>query len=328
MTPPKIPVIVITGFLGSGKTTLLNRLLADKPNTAVIINEFGNIPVDPSLLEQQGLPLTTLAGGCLCCQIKGALAPTLRNLWMAWQQSSQPPFARMTIETSGIASPEPILDTLLRDKWLSSRYHLAEIVTTLAIPSAIEQLNRFAEAKAQVAWADTLLLTHADLADAEQKSALTAFLNGLAPATPRFESLAAYRNASRKPPALRRLPRQDDRPQHGFSSLSLHLQTRLNWQQLQHLLQGILSNPALELVRIKGVVLLLNEPGPMVIQAAGQRLYPPTPLAGRATDDIRSRLVFISSGNPALLAEQLLLAFGDSIDKNDLRLHVDSLAPR
>ncbi|MCK9607628.1 MAG: GTP-binding protein [Methylomonas sp.] len=327
MKATKIPVIVITGFLGSGKTTLLNRLLADNPNTAVIINEFGNTPVDQDLIEQQGLPLTTLAGGCMCCQIKGTLAPTLRNLWMAWEQAAQKPFQRMIIETSGIASPEPILDTLLRDKWLSGRYHLLQVITTLAIPSAIEQLNRFAEAKAQVAWADTLLLTHADLADEDQKAALEAQLAALAPTTPRFETVTARLSAAQIPdhvPAMRRLPNQATPIIHGFSSLSLHLQTRISWPQLETILQNLVSEQAADLVRIKGVVLLLNEPQPMVIQAAGQRLYPPAALSGRATDDLRSRLIFITRANQQSLAEQILQAFGAIIDKSALRLHAES----
>lgn len=326
MSTSKIPVMVITGFLGSGKTTLLNRLLvAGTPNTAVIINEFGGTPVDPALIERQGLPMTTLAGGCLCCQIKGTLAPTLRNLWMARQQTPRP-FQRMIIETSGIASPEPILDTLLRDKWLSSRYHLRQVIATLAIPSAIAQLERHAETKAQVAWADTLLLTHADLANDAQKTALAAVLDGLAPATPRFETITTHYIAEQmnyRPPALRRLPGRENRPTHGFSSLSLHLQTRLSWRWLQSVLQDLLSDPAMELVRIKGVVWLSNQPQPMVIQAAGQRLYPPAPLAGGGTDDLMGRLVFITHASPEILAEWLLRAFDDTIDKNALRLHTD-----
>ena len=121
---PKIPVIVITGFLGSGKTTLLNRVLADGVKTAVVINEFGATPIDQDLLQIQDIPMTVLSGGCLCCQIKGALAPTLKNLWMAWNKAETKPFERIIIETSGVASPEPILDTLLRESWLSKRYHL------------------------------------------------------------------------------------------------------------------------------------------------------------------------------------------------------------
>ncbi|MCQ8104873.1 GTP-binding protein [Methylomonas sp. SURF-2] len=327
MTSDKIPVIVITGFLGSGKTTLLNRLLADPIETAVIINEFGDIPVDPALLGRQELPLTTLAGGCLCCQIKGALAPTLRNLWMAWRQAPKPPFRRMLIETSGVASPEPILDTLLRDKWLSSRYNLAEIVTTLAIPSALAQLDRFAEAKAQVAWADTLLLTHADLADTAQRTALTARLDALAPATPRFENLAAYLNASKNPPALRRLPGPAGPPRHGFSSLSLQLSKPMSQPQLLSLLRELLTGWPSDLLRIKGVVRLTDEACPMVIQAAGRHLYPPTALAGKVADDVGGRLVFIASADPAPLAEHIQRLFGDSIDKNALRVHIDSQAP-
>lgn len=109
----KIPVIVITGFLGSGKTTLLNRLLADGVKTAVVINEFGATPIDQDLLLNQDIPMIVLSGGCLCCQIKGALAPTLKSLWMAWNKAEANPFGRVIIETSGVASPEPILDRLL-----------------------------------------------------------------------------------------------------------------------------------------------------------------------------------------------------------------------
>jgi len=115
MKAVKIPVIVITGFLGSGKTTLLNRLLADGVKTAVVINEFGTTAIDQELLQNQDIPMTVLSGGCLCCQVKGALSPTLKNLWMAWQNTKIKPFERIIIETSGVASPEPILDTLLRE---------------------------------------------------------------------------------------------------------------------------------------------------------------------------------------------------------------------
>jgi len=80
----KLPVVVITGFLGSGKTTLLNGLLREWPASAVLINEFGTTPVDQQLIEQQGIPLMTLSGGCLCCQVRGALAPVLKNIRMAW----------------------------------------------------------------------------------------------------------------------------------------------------------------------------------------------------------------------------------------------------
>lgn len=324
-TPNKIPVIVLTGFLGSGKTTLLNQLLADKPKTAVVINEFGSTPIDQDLLQQTGMPLTTLAGGCLCCQIKGTLAPTLKNLWMAWNQAKDKPFERMIIEASGVASPEPILDTLLRERWLAGRYRLQSVITTLAIPSAIEQLDNFAEARAQVAWADALLLTHADLADAEQQAALDEYLRLIAPATPRQLAMpGAYRAdtlLAQASPFTRRLPDANPLPAHGFQSLSLHLQQALPWPQLQAILQDLLARHPTDLLRIKGVVYLSTQTEPVVIQAAANRLYPATALPSRPADDRRGRLVFIANGDIERLAEEIRQAFGASIASNAIKLH-------
>lgn len=79
-TIERIPVFIISGFLGSGKTTLLNQLLRQWPKSAVIINEFGTTPIDQQLLREHQVPLSTLVGGCLCCQVSGALAPLLKNL--------------------------------------------------------------------------------------------------------------------------------------------------------------------------------------------------------------------------------------------------------
>lgn len=324
-TPDKIPVIVLTGFLGSGKTTLLNHLLADNPKTAVIINEFGNTPIDQDLLQQTGMPLTTLAGGCLCCQIKGTLAPTLKNLWMAWDQANDKPFERMIIEASGIASPEPILDTLLRERWLASRYRLQSVITTLAIPSAIEQLDNFAEARAQVAWADALLLTHADLADAEQQAELDERLRLIAPATPRQLAMpGAYHVKTwltQTKPLMRRLPDTNSLMEHGFQSLSLHLPQAIPWPQLQAILQTLLARHPAGLLRIKGVVYLPEASEPVVIQAAANRLYPATALPSRPTDDRRGRLVFIANRDIQKLAEELRQAFGAWITTNAIKLH-------
>jgi len=322
--PRKIPVIVLTGFLGSGKTTLLNRLLAEHPKTAVIINEFGATPVDQDLLQPTGMPLTTLAGGCLCCQIKGTLAPTLKNLWMAWDQAQTKPFERMIIEASGIASPEPILDTLLRERWLASRYHLQNVITTLAIPSATAQLDSFAEARAQVAWADTLLLTHADLSNADQQAVLAKRLRVLAPATPILmtgDVRAASSLLTNAGPTLRRLPDDGSLPAHNFRSISLHLEQILPWQQLQAILQELLTRHPQDLLRIKGVVYLAEQTEPMVIQAASNRLYRPAPLPRRAADDHRGRLVFIVNGEPKALATDLNKAFAPLLSGNAIKLH-------
>lgn len=320
-----IPTIVLTGFLGSGKTTLLNRLLAAGPPAAVVINEFGSTPVDQDLLHDQRIPMTVLSGGCLCCQIKGALAPTLKNLWMAWSNASVKPFQRLIIETSGVASPEPILDTLLRDRWLSQRYRLQQIVATLAIPSAAEQLARFAEARAQAAWADVLLLTHADRADAVQNAELERLLQTLAPASPRLQATRQHCDLSAllavAGPALRRLPSGQALPEHRFRSLSLHLQQTPPWPRLQALLQGLLASHPVELVRIKGVVYPQGQSEPLAVHAAAGCLYPPSPLPPRPGDDARSRLVFIADADIEELTEAVANAFAGCLGNQALRRH-------
>jgi G3E family GTPase len=323
--PHAIPVILITGFLGSGKTTLLNRFLADGVKTAVVINEFGEIPVDQDLLANQNLPLTVLSGGCLCCKIIGALAPTLKNLWMAWDQAETKPFARMIIETSGVASPEPILDTLLRERWLASRYRLETVITTLAIPSALAQLDRFAEARAQVAWADSLLLTHADLATADQLTALDQGLQILAPATPRYTATSAECQSepliAKANPRLRRLPSGNQPATHGFASVSLHLDQAMPWPQLQAILQQLLVRHPTDLLRIKGVIYPPEQSEALAIQTAGNRLYPPVPLTNRSNDDRRGRLIFITLGDSEKLAEDLKQLFDGFITANAIRQH-------
>ncbi|MGY6277257.1 CobW family GTP-binding protein [Methylomonas sp. MgM2] len=311
---PKIPVIVITGFLGSGKTTLLNRLLADGIKTAVVLNEFGATPIDQDLLQNQDIPITMLAGGCLCCQIKGALAPTLKNLWMACNNAKQKPFERVIIETSGVASPEPILDTLLREPWLSKRYHLQQIIATLAIPSAIVQLERHAEARAQMAWADLLLLTQADLADAEQHAELIEYLKLQAPATPTLAATLEQFDAAilqnQVMPAFRHIPASQALPEHGFRSISLYLENTLSWSWLQVTLQTFLANHADEVVRIKGVIYLPECATPFAVHGAAGHLYPPVSIPDRPNQARRSRLVLITISNPEKLANDLLIHLG------------------
>jgi len=325
MEVSKIPVMVITGFLGSGKTTLLNRLLADGVKTAVVINEFGEMPIDQDLLLNQDIPMTVLAGGCLCCQIKGTLAPTLKNLWMAWNNAETKPFERIIIETSGVASPEPILDTLLREPWLSKRYRLQQIVATLAIPPAIAQLEHHAEARAQMAWADLLLLTHADLADAEQHTELIDYLNLHAPATP---TLTATRDLfdtsvlqSKTPPSFRRIPSGQALPEHGFRSVSLYLEHSPSWPRLQATLQTLLLKHADDLIRIKGVVYPPDCTEPLAVHGVAGHLYPPVPLPERPNQDRRSRLVLITISSPEQLANELLIHMDAELSQNPIRLH-------
>lgn len=284
-----LPVIVLTGFLGGGKTTLLNRLLSQAPRTAVLINEFGSTPVDQALIERQDIPLMILSGGCLCRQMRGALAPALKNLRLA------------------------------------SRYHLKAVIATVSVPAAEEQLDRFPEARAQVARADVLVLTHTDRASKNHMTHLAARLDELAPATPRF---VAVRGAvdpetvlAAVAPDNRRLPPGQDLPDHGFRSVSLYLSAPLPWPRLQTVLEDLLTRHRSRLVRVKGVVRLSDRTEPVIVQAAMGRLYPPVALPERASDDRLGRLVFIAVGAVHELAEELMAAVGGIAVPDAIRLH-------
>lgn len=259
--------------------------------------------------------MTVLSGGCLCCQIKGALSPTLKNLWMAWNNAEPKPFERIIIETSGVASPEPILDTLLREPWLSKRYRLQQIVTTLAIPSAIVQLERHAEARAQMAWADLLLLTHADLANSDQQAELYNYLKIQAPTTLTLtaspDSIDPAEMQRLSSPVFRHLPAGNAAMEHGFHSLSLYFENAPDWPCLQAALQTVLTQYPDDLLRIKGVVYPPASISPWAVHAVAGHCYPPVSLPERPNQDRRSRLVLITSSEPAIVASALLAEMGD-----------------
>jgi G3E family GTPase len=307
--PDQLPIIVLTGFLGSGKTTLLNRLLRNGPRSAVLINEFGSVPIDHKLVAEQDIPLMTLSGGCLCCQVRGALAPALRNIRLAWHRPGAPKFDRIILETSGVASPEPILDTLLSNRWLSRHYQLDAIIALIAAPTGEAILDRYAEAQAQIAWADRLWISQTDLATPAQSESLRARLEKLAPATPIFQSEdgdAALAALSR--PLLhgpRPLPEGHELTDHPFHSLAIQLFEAVNWSSLQAILNEILAAHT-EVVRIKGMIHLTDQFDPVAIHAVAGHLFAPVPLSGRVIDDRLSRLVFITEGSARTLADALI----------------------
>lgn len=309
---PRLPVYVITGFLGSGKTTLLNQLLYQLPKSAVIINEFGSVPVDQQLLREHQVPLSSLVGGCLCCQVIGALAPVLKNLRMAWEKQPSS-FDRIIIETSGVANPAPIFDALLKDRWLSARYSLQQVLTTVSATMDLAYLDYFPEAQAQIAWADTLVLTQTDLADNTQITNITQRLSELAPVAKwlkvingqmavdeLFTNQAHFRLLSNK--AL------TDDIEHSFASAILQLPSAIAWQRLEPALIGLLKQYPQHLIRIKGIIYEQDEKQPLAIHAAFGDLHPPIRLPHRPNDGNIGRLVFIGSKEVQVLVQDLLVA--------------------
>ncbi|MCX7098341.1 MAG: GTP-binding protein [Methylococcales bacterium] len=306
----RIPVFLLTGFLGSGKTTLLNRLLAHSPKSAVIINEFGAMPIDQQLLREHKAPLSVLVGGCLCCQVKGSLSPMLKNLRMGWE-SGTIAFDRVIIETSGVANPEPVMDSLLRERWLAARFSLQAVICTVSAVMDAANFETFPEVKAQIAWADTVVLTQTDLATSGQIEEASNFLAHFAPAAKRLTAVngdvdmdAILGLALTLRPMIQ--SHAFGLAEHSFSSVGVQLATPIIWEVLQSALLSTMAEYQSSLLRIKGLVYVSGQDTPVLVQATADRLYPPTLLPLRPTDDGVGRLVFISRGELVHLTDNFL----------------------
>ena len=177
------PVNLITGFLGSGKTTLLKRLLCQPAlsDTAVLINEFGEIGLDHYLLERIDENMVLLQSGCLCCTIRGELAESLRLLHSKRERGLVPWFRRVVIESTGLADPFPILSTLHADPVLRHHFQLGQVVTVVDAVNGDTQLDLYEQSVKQAAIADRLVLTKTGLAGLEKSRSLVERLRVINP---------------------------------------------------------------------------------------------------------------------------------------------------
>lgn len=168
-----IPVTILTGFLGAGKTTLLNTLLRDPEfaETAVLINEFGDVQIDHDLVAEFSDELVMTTTGCLCCVASSDLKQSLVDLWTRREDRKIGPFKRVIVETTGLIDPVPIINSLLAppnggtiDHIVSGQFALSGVVTLFDIVNGAATLDHHLEALKQIALADMVLLTKTDLA--------------------------------------------------------------------------------------------------------------------------------------------------------------------
>ena len=221
------------------------------------------------------------------------------------------PFDRIIIETSGVANPEPVLDVLLGQNWLSTRYSLQGVFATISAVQGSANLARFPDAHAQIAWADTVVITHTDLADVEQIQLLEKQIKRLSPTAHQVFAVKGQIALDRLMPPLPkfrplRKEAMADLPDHGFNSVTLQIEQPLSWLKLEPILTALIATYGENLVRLKGLVFDPEFNHPLLVQGSTGILHPPAHLPARASDDFVSRLVFIMAGPVNDLANDVM----------------------
>jgi G3E family GTPase len=331
--PSVVPLSIITGFLGSGKTTLLRSLITQPgmANSALIINEFGEVGLDHLLVESSFDNILMLDNGCVCCSIRGDLIDTIGDLFAKEKAGEIPAFARILIETTGLADPGPVVRDLAEAMSLRGRCSLRRVVVTVDGVLGPAQLRDAPEVGAQIAQADLCLITKADIAGRNEVNLLLADLRSINPdldirsvSHGDVDAAIVFADDETSDTLPRATVPGHDAHAHdgnihdasahhhhsGIESWSLRLDRPLAWARLRDWMAMVYSLRAAHILRMKGVFWLAESDKPVVMHGVAGLVSTPTML-DRWPDGLQeSRIVFITRG---LSAAQLKASFASDV---------------
>lgn len=303
-----LQINVLTGFLGSGKTTLLQRVLVGEEmgETALLINEFGEVGIDNLLVQQIAPDTVLLPSGCVCCSVRGDLKQALIELHDKRSRGEIPAFRRVLLETTGLADPAPILSTLQRDPQLRGRYHLGLIVTVVDAQHAALQERLHPEWLGQVTAADRLLVSKADLVTAQSLEQVFDHLKMLNPAASvALGSSVVAGDEQLLGEGLKSLMPDEEvsrwqlfaparQLHHGAAEVcTLEYDKPLDWLAFGVWLSMLLRCHGERILRVKGILNVIDSEQPIVIHGVQHCLHSPVHLNEWPHGERRSRLVII-----------------------------------
>jgi G3E family GTPase len=303
----RTPVSLVTGFLGSGKTTLISRLLAhpDMGETAVIVNELGEVGIDHHLLRRVDERTVLLASGCICCTLRGDLADELRDLDSRRARGEIPPFRRVVVETTGLADPAPIVYTLAAEPVVRHHYVLDGVVATVDARHGLSHT----ESVKQAAVADVIVVTKVDVADPDEVERRVRRLNPAAEIVrAAFGDVEPDRLFGRPVRDLRELVFEEHTHAEETRAFCLFLDEQLDWTAFGIWLTMLLQARGQDLLRVKGL-LDIGLAGPLLLNGVQHVVHPPEHFDEWPDDDRRSRVVFIGRGLERETVKRSLLAF-------------------
>ena len=309
----RVPLVVVTGFLGAGKTTLIRDLLAspEGADTLVIVNEFGEVGIDDALLKTGGDATVLLGNGCLCCALRSDLQRTLVEVLAERARGEMLPFQQIILETSGLADPVPILQTLTADRGLASQIHIQAVVTIVDAVLGARMIDETAEARRQIAVADRLVLTKVDLAGEVLARQIEATLHALNPAAviTRADNghvapaIILADNAALTEPVYP--ARERGRHTADIESFTLRFNAPLEWDAIEQAFELLARLRGHDILRAKGLLAIKGCTGPVVVHQVQHLTAKPVELEAWPSADRTSRLVFIARGIARADIEQL-----------------------